>query len=137
MGEKSDKIPLTITAVILGWAVPGAGYAVVKDYKRAAVIFVTLTLMFLIGLYVGSYAIVDTVNAKAWYYAQILFSPGVELIARHTVKTGEHVYGRPAEIGQLYTALAGVLNLVCILKAAAVAAHGNLIYQKKKDDGEK
>lgn len=137
MAQKSDKIPLAITAAILGWAVPGAGYAVVKDYKRAAAIFVTLTLMFIIGLYVGSYAVVDTVNAKAWYYAQILFSPAVELIDRHTVKTGEHVYGRPAEIGQLYTALAGVLNLICILKAAAVAAHGNLIYQKKKGDDDK
>jgi hypothetical protein len=133
LADKTDKISLAITAAILGWVIPGGGYAVIKDYKRAAIIFVVLTLMFFTGLYIGSFAVIDTVNAKAWYYAQILYSPIVELIARSTARSGEHVYGRPAEIGQLYTSLAGMLNLMCVLKAAAIAAHGNLAYKKDKE----
>lgn len=123
---------LAIATAILGWVIPGGGYAVLKDYKRASVIFVVLTLMFAGGLYVGSLAVIDTVTAKPWYYAQILFSPLTEVIARIVVKNGMHSYGKPAEIGQLYTSLAGMLNLVCIVKAAAIAMHGDLVY--KKDD---
>ncbi|MFI4911411.1 MAG: DUF6677 family protein [Sedimentisphaeraceae bacterium JB056] len=134
MIDKNDKISLTITVAILGWVIPGGGYAVLKDYKRAAIIFVVLTLMFLTGLYVGSYTVIDTINAKAWYYAQIMFSPAVEIIARHSAKSGIHTYGRPSDIGQLYTSLAGMLNLVCIFKAAAIAAHGNLVYKKEKKE---
>lgn len=133
MVNKTDKISLAITAAILGWVIPGGGYVVLKDYKRAAIIFVTLTSMFLIGLHIGSFAVVDTVNARVWYFAQILFSPVVEIIARSVAKSGEHVYGRPSEIGQLYTALAGMLNIVCIFKAAAVVAHGDIVYKKDKE----
>lgn len=134
MAGKTDKILLAITAAILGWVIPGGGYAVLKDYKRAAVIFIAISGMFLTGLYVGSIASIDVISAKPWYYAQILFSPVVELIARTTAKGEMHVYGKPAEIGQLYTSLAGMLNLVCIVKAAAIAMHGDEAY--KKDDKE-
>ncbi len=130
MAGKVDKISLAITAAILGWVIPGGGYAVLKDYKRAAVIFVTLSLMFLTGIYVGSIASIDIITAKPWYYAQILFSPVVELIARVTARGEMHVYGKPAEIGQLYTALAGMLNLVCIVKSAAIAMYGDQVYKK-------
>ena len=132
MSEKSDKIPLAITAAIVGWVIPGGGYAVAGEYKRAAVIFVVITLMFLTGLYVGSVAVIDTINARAWYYAQILVSPAVELIARNVAASGKGVYGKPAEIGQLYTSLAGILNIVCIAKATAIVAHGNAVYKKGK-----
>ncbi len=134
MAGKTDKIMLAITAAILGWVIPGGGYAVLKDYKRAAIIFVAITLMFLTGIYVGSIAAIDVITAKPWYYAQIMFSPIVEVIARVTARGDMHVYGKPAEIGQLYTALAGMLNLVCIVKAAAIAMHGGAVY--KKDDKE-
>lgn len=131
MSSPRDNIAMAITAAILGWAIPGGGYAVIKDYKRAAIIFVVLTSMFAAGLYVGSFAAIDTVHAKAWYYAQIFFSPIVEVIARHTASNEMVVYGRPADIGQLYTSLAGMLNLVCILKAAAIAMHGKDAYKEK------
>lgn len=130
---KADKISLAITAAILGWVIPGAGYAVIKDYKRAVILFVVITGLFLIGLYVGSVAVIDTINTRAWFYAQILFSPAVELIARYTASERLVVYGRPADIGQLYTALAGILNLVCILKSAAIAMHGELAYKQETE----
>jgi hypothetical protein len=133
VSEKFDKISLAAVAAIIGWIIPGGGYAVIRDYKRAAIIFVVITLMFLTGLYVGSVAVIDTINAKAWFYAQILVSPAVELIARNVARSGASVYGKPAEIGQLYTALAGILNIVCVFKAAAIAAHGNLVYKKDKE----
>ena len=31
------------------------------------------------------------------------------------------VYGRPAEIGQIYTSIAGLLNLLCIVNAVYMA----------------
>jgi hypothetical protein len=62
---------------LLGWLVPGAGYFLLKEEKRAIIIFVTITLTFSIGLYVGSIGVIDPVGAKAWYAAQIMNSPMV------------------------------------------------------------
>ena len=130
VSNSTNKILLAIGAALLGWLIPGAGYALLRDYKRAVVIFIALVGMFTVGIYVGSFAAIDTTNAKAWYYAQILFSPVVEVIARFVAGRGMLVYGKPADIGQLYTSLAGMLNLVCLLKSAAIALHGKDAYKE-------
>ena len=84
-------------------------------------IFVVVVLTFLVGLYVGSIGVIDPVHARPWYVAQVMNSPLVMILGRIGA-TGQYlVYGRANEIGQIYTSVAGLLNLLCIVNAVYVA----------------
>lgn len=106
---------------LLAWLVPGAGHFLLNQRKRAVIIFVTVVLTFLVGLYVGSIGIIDPIGAKPWYAAQIMNSPAVYLLGRMSATGKYPVYGRPNEIGQIYTSIAGLLNLLCIVNAVYMA----------------
>lgn len=123
------------------WLVPGGGYFVLGERRRAWVVLITVGLTFLTGLYVGSIGVVDPISSKPWYVAQVMNSPAVMLIGRHVAKTkiavlrteknvnstladrqqaqasAYRVYGRPGEVGQIYTSISGLLNLLCIVNA--------------------
>ena len=102
---------------LLGWFVPGGGHLAIKENKHAIIIFTTIALTFAVGLYIGSIGVINPVGAKPWYVAQLMNSPAVAVIGQIT-RTGDYpVYGRPNEIGQIYTSIAGLLNLLCIVNA--------------------
>ncbi len=121
--SKVDHGLLLIVVGLAAWALPGGGHFIIKERKRAIIIFVTITLTFLTGLYIGSIAVIDRVGAKPWYAAQIMTSPVVGLIANLTETSvtddgPRYVsYGRPHDVGQIYTSVAGMLNLLCIISA--------------------
>jgi hypothetical protein len=135
---KQSKIDHGLFLVIVGllaWAIPGAGHFIIKERKRAIIVFVTITLTFLTGLYVGSIAVVDSVGAGPWYIAQMMTSPAVGMIG-HINKTGQYIsYGKPYDIGQIYTTLAGMLNLLCIVSAVymAYSGRGEIIGDEEDD----
>jgi hypothetical protein len=101
----------------MGWFVPGAGHLMINEKKHAIIIFVTIALTFATGLYIGSIGVINPVGAKPWYIAQIMNSPAVAAIGRVTATGDYPVFGRPNEIGQIYTSIAGLLNLLCIVNA--------------------
>jgi hypothetical protein len=105
----------------LAWLVPGAGHYILNEKKRAVVIFVSIVLTFLVGLYVGSVGVIDPVHAKPWYAAQVLNTPLVMLLGRFGAGGRYPVFGRANEIGQIYTSIAGLLNLLCIVNAVYTA----------------
>jgi len=116
--SKTDFNLLFITAA-LGWIVPGAGHLVIAETKRAAIVFCTIVITFGLGIYVGSIGVID--SSQPWFIAQILNSPAVIALANLT-KTGNYPsYGRPNEIGQIYTSITGMLNLLCIVNAVYLA----------------
>ncbi len=117
---KNYSVFLLIVA-LAGWLVPGAGFFLVNEKKRAIIIFAAVTLTFGTGLYVGSVGIVDPVGSWPWYIAQIMNSPFVALLGHISAGGGYAVYGKPNEIGQLYTSVAGLLNLLCIISAVYLA----------------
>ena len=106
---------------LLAWLVPGAGHFVLKEKKRAIIIFATIVLTFCMGIYVGSIGVIDPVGAWWWYVAQIMNSPMVAVLGHLTAGGAYPVYGRPNEIGQIYTSIAGLLNLLCIVNAVYLA----------------
>lgn len=123
MGQSwKDNHAVSLIAVgLLAWLVPGAGHYVLNERRRAAVICVFIVLTFLVGLYVGSIGVIDPVGAKPWYAAQIMNSPLVYLLGRLSGTGNFPVFGRPNEIGQIYTSIAGLLNLLCIVNAIYLA----------------
>jgi len=119
--SKENHVLFLLIVGLLGWFLPGAGYLLLKEEKRALIIFATITLTFCVGLYVGSVGVIDPVGAKPWYVAQIMNSPLVAVLGHLTAGGGFPVYGRPNEIGQIYTGVAGLLNLLCIINAVYLA----------------
>lgn len=129
-----EKEVLTVAAVgLFGWLIPGGGYFVLGDKKRGTVVLVTLVLTFLVGLYIGSIGVIDPVGSKPWYVAQVMNSPAVILIGNvvahgyqayaqtKDASQAYFVFGRACEIGQIYTSIAGLLNLLCIVNAVYIA----------------
>ncbi|UCC99130.1 MAG: hypothetical protein JSW66_04435 [Phycisphaerales bacterium] len=123
--SRESHIMFLLIVGLAGWLVPGGGHAVIRKKRHAIVIFATIVVMFAIGLYIGSIGVVNPAGAKPWYLAQILNSPAVAALG-HVATSGDYaVYGRPSEIGQIYTSIAGLLNLLCIVNAVYLAhVHG-------------
>ena len=127
MGLRSnDNSPLFLMTIgLVSWLIPGAGYYLINEKKRAAIIFVAIVLTFSVGLYVGSIGVIDPIGSKPWYAGQMMFSPVVVALGYITAGGGYQVYGKPNEIGQLYTSIAGLLNLLCVVNATYLAYLGN------------
>ena len=115
--SKENHVFVLLFVALLSWLIPGGGYFWLKEKKRAIIIFITIVLTFCTGLYIGSIGVVDPVVAQWWYVAQIMSSPMVAVLGHFTAGGGYPVYGRPNEIGQIYTSIAGLLNLLCIVNA--------------------
>lgn len=123
MGQswKENHALYLVVVGAMAWLVPGGGHYILNEKRRAAVICSMVVLTFLIGLYVGSIGVIDPVNAKPWYAAQVMNSPVVMVLGRIGASGSYPVYGRANEIGQIYTSVAGLLNLLCIVNAVYVA----------------
>ena len=147
MSERSsaDQGLRLIIIGLAAWVIPGAGHFLLREHKRAIIIFVTITALFLTGLYIGSIGIVNHETFKPWFLAQILYSPTVGILSQHV--TGGYLdangqqqeytsFGRPCDIGQLYTAVAGLLNLLCIFSAVYMAycGRGEMIGQEEEEE---
>ena len=116
-----------LTVGLSAWLVPGAGYLLLKEKKRAIIIFAAVTATFCTGLYLGSIGVIDLTEATPWYVymAQIMASPVVAALGNLTAGGAYLVSGWPREIGQIYTAAAGLLNLLCIVNSVYLAhLHG-------------
>ena len=119
--SKENHTLFLLTVGLLAWLIPGAGHFLLKEKKRAIIISATIVLTFCAGLYVGSIGVINPVGAKSWYVAQIINSPIVAVLG-YLATTGDYpVFGRPNEIGQIYTTIAGLLNLLCIVNAVYLA----------------
>ena len=119
--SKENHILSLLIVALSAWLVPGAGHFIIEEKKRAVIIFVTIVIIFFTGLYVGSIGVIDPVGAWPWYLAQIMNSPAVAVIGHLTAAGTYPVYGRPNEIGQIYTSIAGLLNFLCVVNAVYLA----------------
>ncbi len=115
------NVPLLALVGMMGWFIPGAGHWLLQERKRAIIIFAAIVALFVLGIYVGSVGVIDPVNEDLWYIAQMLTSPLVAALGQLTATRGYQSFGRPLEIGQIYTSIAGMLNLLCIINALYLA----------------
>ena len=119
--SRESHILFLLIVGLAGWLVPGGGHAMIGERRHAVVIFVTIAALFVVGLYIGSIGVINPISAKPWYLAQVLNSPAVAALGHMTAKSDYAVYGKPGEIGQIYTSIGGLLNLLCIVNAVYLA----------------
>jgi hypothetical protein len=102
---------------VLAWLVPGAGHFYLGMPKRGAIIFVTICATFMLGLVVGGIDLIDPHLERPWFCAQIL--TGVPAVVAAFLQDPDVLpgVGRGMDLGQLYTGVAGLLNLLCVVDA--------------------
>jgi len=102
---------------------------------RGLIVGTTIICLWISGLLLGGISVIDQRRNPAWFLGQALIAPSLavnyyhhRLEQRYRVTRGpqppqagepepvyEPAYGRMAEIGTLYTTLAGLLNLLLII----------------------
>jgi hypothetical protein len=115
--------------VVASWLVPGAGYWLLGQRARGTAIGISVLCLFVLGMLIGGITVVDAplslaqISAKPWFVAQILTGP-VSIAAAWLAGSVDVVsHSRSFEIGTLYTAVAGMLNLLGIIDAGYRAAN--------------
>ncbi len=116
-------------AAVSAWVLPGLGHFLLGERKRAKIIAVSIGLLWLVGLIIGGISVCD--RRSAWFAGQVLLAPTLavdyyyQLQLKHA--TGyrqspsnrwpayEPSFGHANEQGTLYTALAGLLNLLAMM----------------------
>lgn len=121
--SKGNKGLFLLLVGLLAWVVPGAGYFILGEKKRAIIVFAAIILTFCLGLYIGSIGVIDLFGASAIYVkaAQVMNPPIAIILGYYTAGGNYPVYGWPSEIGQVYTMTSGLLNLLCIVNTVYLA----------------
>ena len=130
----SSSVPPPVVALAT-WIVPGSGYWLIGQRARALTVGITIIILFILGMLIGGVRVVDVPNGvlstpvnavsqKPWFVGQILAGP-ITLIASSIGHDDAYYasHSRVNEIGTLYTAVAGMLNLLAIIDAAYRAGH--------------
>jgi|SRR6267142_380909 len=133
--QSSSSVPPAIVAFAT-WVVPGSGYWLIGQRGRALTVGITIVILFILGLLIGGVRVVEVpagvlsnpvnaVSQKPWFVGQILAGP-ITLIASSIGHDNAYFasHSRVNEIGTLYTAVAGMLNLLAIIDAGYRAGHG-------------
>lgn len=123
----SAKLPLVSAALLAGWLIPGAGHVLTRRYGRAALLFASIALMFVLGLlmqgklYVANPAdpltmlgFIGDLGSGLLYLGGRLFGAGQAPVQVVT-----------ADYGTKFIVVAGLLNVI-----AAVDAHNLRIGRK-------
>lgn len=144
MPDRDSDQPLNIQAAVLGLIVPGLGQISLGHLKRGILAMVAVLGLFLGGVLIGGVDCVDRREDRLWFYLQAGAGPiafAADWVNDAYLRTGEAgklVPTPPAaltprgpnpevssykgityanEIGTLYCALAGLLNVVVLLDA--------------------
>jgi hypothetical protein len=130
----------TPSAAILAWLWPGLGHIHLGERKRGFLVMFGVLFIFLGGVLIGGVDVVDRKDDRLWFLAQVLCGPiavAADIANQKLVKPmpGDWVdryekgdpdiarrlrrksLGHVNEMGTLYCALAGLMNLVVILDA--------------------
>jgi hypothetical protein len=113
------------------------GHALIGERKRGMIIGITIGALWLAGLVIGGVSVIDRAENGAWFVGQVLAGPSivVDYVVQVHLKPQARVagasdrppyepsFGHVKEQGILYTALAGLLNLLAILDVAYREPH--------------
>ncbi|MFN3166467.1 MAG: DUF6677 family protein [Phycisphaeraceae bacterium] len=124
-----------LPAAVAAWLVPGLGHLLTGHTRRGVLLFVCIGGLWAAGLLIGGISVVQSRSSdgmlRPWYLGQAIIAPSIAVEYQHdryrTQNAGQEpepgdpavpyqpAYGRAYEVGTLYTALAGLLNLLAIV----------------------
>lgn len=125
-----------LVAAVAAWVCPGLGHIMLGSVKRGVILAVTLGMLWFGGLLIGGIGVINWQAQPFWFAGQMLIGPSlaVDHLVRqhgfsdpHANPTLTPSFGRVHEQGTLYTALAGLLNLMAIL---------DVLYRERKQETE-
>ncbi len=122
---------------LAAWVLPGAGYFLIRQRARGLAVGITILILFVAGLLIGGIRVVDApalagietardlVTQKPWFIGQVLAGPisFIPVYVGHANPDIPLSHARANEIGTLYAAIAGMLNLLAIIDSAYRAGH--------------
>jgi len=140
MSEHQDEPPLHLASGILGWIWPGLGHLKNGDSRRGWLVMAGVVGLFLAGLLVGGVDCVDRREDGLWFLAQagtgplafladaanafLLKSGKMGTLIPTNLPNGNVVQvsslksvGAVNDIGILFTAMAGLMNVTALLDA--------------------
>lgn len=132
MNDRDVRLPPPPpVAALASWILPGLGYWLIGEKKRGVVVCVTVLLLYVAGLLIGGVRVVDVPGFdavgnraavrlfdKPWYIAQFFVGPvnlGASVWSVSVSDNVQRARARIGDIGTLYTAVAGALNLILII----------------------
>jgi hypothetical protein len=129
--------------LIAGFVLPGAGHFLLGERKRGVLIGFAVVLLFVAGLLVGGVRVVELPDftTRGNLLSQLLAQPAFlgqffagplalmagylsKLLAADPTTTAIVSHSRIYDIGMLYTAIAGALNLLAIVDSTSRSAAG-------------
>lgn len=141
MTERTSHVPWPLV-VLAAYLLPGAGHVLYGERRRGVVIGLTVLLLFVAGVWVGGVRVVELPNLAAGtllgrllsqpaFLGQFFAGPVALLagwwsksLASDPATAGILAHARLFDIAQLYTAVAGALNLLAILDVGGRAFDG-------------
>ncbi len=135
MTAPSDRGRSPFAALVLGWILPGAGHAYAGQWGKAVLFFSLITALVVAGLVIGGGT--NILPNRLWYTAQVCaggptlaLTPISQYFAAHgTVDWADPLH----EMGTLYTAVAGFLNLLVMMDAYTRLAYPGRMQEQEED----
>lgn len=124
---------------IATWLIPGAGHIMLGQKGRGLILLASIGLLWVGGFFIGGVGVFDRKGHPVWFMGQMLIAPSVLVEGYHrSLQTSvgmpprpddpaglyQPSFGHVHEQGVLYTALAGMLNLLAIM---------DVLYRDPKD----
>jgi hypothetical protein len=121
--QDSRREAIALAIGVAGWIVPGLGHALLKMWGRAAVCFVTVGLLVVVGAGMRGNVFTSAANDAfdSLGYLADLGTGTFYLFARSLETKGADVSHAGGDYGTRFLATAGVLNLLAALHAYEAA----------------
>ena len=129
MAHSRSPTQLDPGAAVAAWLWPGMGHLIGRQRKRGVMIMIGILFLFICGLLVGGVDCVDRKEDTLWFIAQVGCGPivlGADFVNQSVIKKlPEEKRVRtispthPNEMGTLFIAMAGLMNVVVMLDALA------------------
>jgi hypothetical protein len=121
--QDSRREAMAYVIGVAGWIVPGLGHALLKMWSRAAMCFLTVGLLVILGAGMRGNLFTSTANDAfdSLGYLADLGTGTFYLVAKSLETNGADVSHAGGDYGTRFLATAGVLNLLAALHAYEAA----------------
>lgn len=111
-----------LLAVLLTWIVPGAGHWYLGRRKKAAFYFLIITATFLAGMAIADFRNIN-LDRHPFFFITYAFYAGAAIVAQLATQALPLVQPLANnDVGCLYSAVAGLLNILVMIDAYLVAS---------------